>query len=74
VLFIVDSFLSQIRTEEGPLEQIEQLYNSTHTKTRLCSLNKKSYSFKMLYLFCEFKKKQNTFRIYCRRWIAGCIS
>jgi len=28
----VDSFFSQIRTEEGPLEQIKQLYNSTHTK------------------------------------------
>src|SRR5205085_6268326 len=33
----------------------------------LCSLNKKSYSLKMLYLFCEFKK-QNTFRIY---WICS---
>jgi hypothetical protein len=32
VLFIVDSFLSQIRTEEVPLEQINQLYNNTHTK------------------------------------------
>ena len=35
---------------------------------RLCSLNKKSYSLKTLYLFCEFKKKQNTFRIY---WICS---
>jgi len=32
VLFIVDSFLTQIRTEEGPLQQIKQLYNNTHTK------------------------------------------
>jgi hypothetical protein len=31
VLFIVDSFFSQIHAK-GPLEQIHQLYNSTYTK------------------------------------------
>jgi hypothetical protein len=31
VLFIVDPFVSQIDTE-GPLRQISQLYNNTHTK------------------------------------------
>jgi hypothetical protein len=31
VLFIVDLFLSQI-DEEGPLKQIKQLYNNTHTR------------------------------------------
>lgn len=31
VLFIVDPFLSQIDAE-GPLKQINQLYNNTHTK------------------------------------------
>jgi hypothetical protein len=31
VLFIVDSFLSQI-DEEGPVKQINQLYNNTHTR------------------------------------------
>jgi 5-methylcytosine-specific restriction endonuclease McrBC GTP-binding regulatory subunit McrB len=30
VLFIVDPFFSQI-DEEGPLKQINQLYNNTHT-------------------------------------------
>ena len=31
VLFIVDPFFSQI-DEEGPLKQINRLYNNTHTK------------------------------------------
>ena len=31
VLFIADPFLSQI-DEEGPLKQIKQLYNNTHTR------------------------------------------
>jgi hypothetical protein len=31
VLFIVDSFLSKIRAE-GPLKQINQLYNNTHAR------------------------------------------
>jgi hypothetical protein len=30
VLFVVDSFVSQVDTE-GPLKQINQLYNNTHT-------------------------------------------
>jgi hypothetical protein len=31
VLFIADSFVSKI-DEGGPLKQINQLYNNTHTK------------------------------------------
>ncbi|MBV9179164.1 MAG: hypothetical protein JO297_19205 [Nitrososphaeraceae archaeon] len=31
VLFIADPFVSQIHAE-GPLNQINQLYNNTHTK------------------------------------------
>jgi outer membrane protein OmpA-like peptidoglycan-associated protein len=32
VLFIVDSFVSKVHAE-GPLKQIHQLYNNTHTRT-----------------------------------------